>query len=409
MSEVLTPLGSPLPSGWGLRALGPMCTKIGSGATPRGGSAVYRDSGTAFIRSQNVFDHYFSDKGLARIDDQAAQKLSLVTVQHGDVLLNITGDGDTIARCCLVPDRVLPARVNQHVLIIRTRPNELLPGFLQRYLSHPKIRNYMLNHNSGGSRRALTKGHAEGFEIVVPPLSTQRAITEVLGALDSEIEANRTTIYRAERLATAIPTVAPEVTTIESVASISRKGVSTTFFANGDVEHFSLPAFDAGARPIFEAGDAIKSGKNLLEGPTVLVSKLNPRIPRVWMAVPTGTFPAVASTEFIGLTPVGDHSVEVLWALCNAPGFSSQLGEKVKGTTGSHQRVAPEDVLTIEVPDPRLLDQSATTTITAAVELAGALRRESSRLTDLRDVLLLKLLSGEIRIRDAETLVEDAV
>lgn len=174
MFEVVTPLGSLLPCGWALRPLGSMCTKIGSGATPRGGSAVYQDNGTAFIRSQNVFDHHFSDKGLAFIDDLAAEKLSGVAVQHGDVLLNITGDGDTIARCCIVPDRVLPARVNQHVLIIRTRDDNLLPAYLQRYLSHPKIRKYMLSHNSGGSRRALTKGHAEGFEIVVPPLPTRK-------------------------------------------------------------------------------------------------------------------------------------------------------------------------------------------------------------------------------------------
>jgi type I restriction enzyme S subunit len=196
---------------------------------------------------------------------------------------------------------------------------------------------------------------------------------------------------------------------IKSLASIVRKGVPTTFFANRNVEHFSLPAFDAGALPAIEAGDAIKSGKNLLEGATVLVSKLNPRIPRVWMAVPSGTLPAVTSTEFIGLTPVRDDSVEVLWALCNAPGFSSQLGERVKGTTGSHQRVAPEDVLTVEIPDPRLLDESAKTTITLAVRLAGTLRRESSRLTNLRNALLPKLLSGEIRVGDAEAVVGDAV
>src|SRR5579885_3689643 len=113
-----TPLGSQLSPGWSVRPLGTMCSKIGSGATPKGGSAKYHSSGVAFIRSQNVFDHHFSDVGLVFIDEVEAKKLVNVTVQSQDVLLNITGDGDTIARCCVAPNWILSARVNHHVLII---------------------------------------------------------------------------------------------------------------------------------------------------------------------------------------------------------------------------------------------------------------------------------------------------
>lgn len=71
--------------------LGDICSKIGSGATPRGGKDSYKDSGMAIIRSQNVFDWSFSSSGLAFIDDDQAEALSSVEVKHGDVLLNITG------------------------------------------------------------------------------------------------------------------------------------------------------------------------------------------------------------------------------------------------------------------------------------------------------------------------------
>lgn len=97
--------------------LGDICSKIGSGATPRGGKDSYKDSGMAIIRSQNVFDWSFSSSGLAFIDDDQAEALSSVEVKHGDVLLNITGD--SVARACIVPSKFLPARVNQHVAIIR--------------------------------------------------------------------------------------------------------------------------------------------------------------------------------------------------------------------------------------------------------------------------------------------------
>ena len=72
--------------------LGDVCEKIGSGATPRGGSEVYLSYGVALIRSQNVYNDGFNIDGLAFIDKIHADELSNVTVQSGDVLLNITGD-----------------------------------------------------------------------------------------------------------------------------------------------------------------------------------------------------------------------------------------------------------------------------------------------------------------------------
>ena len=65
----------------------------------------------------NVYDSQFKEKDLAFIDDSQATKLSNVEVEPVDILLNITGA--SVARCCLVPEKILPARVNQHVAIIR--------------------------------------------------------------------------------------------------------------------------------------------------------------------------------------------------------------------------------------------------------------------------------------------------
>ena len=91
--------------------LGQVCAKIGSGATPRGGSDVYLQSGPySLIRSQNVYNDGFHHDGLAYIGEEHAAELDGVEVHENDVLLNITGD--SVARVCQVDPDVLPARVN---------------------------------------------------------------------------------------------------------------------------------------------------------------------------------------------------------------------------------------------------------------------------------------------------------
>ncbi|NJO92727.1 MAG: restriction endonuclease subunit S, partial [Chloroflexia bacterium] len=102
--------------------------KIGSGATPRGGKGSYQTSGKSLIRSQNIYDNYFVEAGLAFINEEQAEKLNNVTVEKNDILFNITGA--SIARCCIVEEKYLPARVNQHVSIIRTN-EKALPKYVQ--------------------------------------------------------------------------------------------------------------------------------------------------------------------------------------------------------------------------------------------------------------------------------------
>ncbi|MDO9303276.1 MAG: restriction endonuclease subunit S [Anaerolineales bacterium] len=189
---------------WTTYKLKYLCTKIGSGATPRGGKETYLDEGPyALIRSQNVLDFFFSYDGLAFIDESQANQLSNVEVQERDVLLNITGD--SVARVCQVPITLLPARVNQHVSIIRTNNTKLIPEYLKYFLLNPKFKSHLLGLASvGATRNALTKGMIEDFDINLPPLSTQRRIADILSALDEKIELNRQTNATLEAIAQAI-------------------------------------------------------------------------------------------------------------------------------------------------------------------------------------------------------------
>ena len=202
----MCPTVEELPSGWQVKRLGSFCTKIGTGATPRGGSEVYLSSRVSYslVRSQHVFDRHFDSAGLAYISESHANELRNAEVHSGDVLLNITGDGVTFGRSCIVPDRVLPACVNQHVSIIRPDRRVCDPGYLLSVLTHPAAKGYIESFNSGGSRRAITKGHIESFEIPLPPLAEQKAIAAVLGALDDKIELNRRMNATLEAMARAL-------------------------------------------------------------------------------------------------------------------------------------------------------------------------------------------------------------
>ncbi|MBU0657018.1 MAG: restriction endonuclease subunit S [Gammaproteobacteria bacterium] len=154
-----------IPEGWEVSPLKHLTTKIGSGATPTGGQKVYQDSGTALIRSQNIYDSEFVWAGLAYISDEAATQLQGVTVQSEDVLLNITGA--SILRTCVVNPNVLPARVNQHVAIIRAKKG-ISSWYLHLHLLQKRTKDYLLGLNAGGSREAVTKAHIESVPSLVP-------------------------------------------------------------------------------------------------------------------------------------------------------------------------------------------------------------------------------------------------
>ena len=155
-----------LPEGWRMGTLGEVCSKIGSGATPKGGKDSYGHTGVSLIRSMNVFDMNFCYEELAHISNKQASLLDGVTVMKKDILLNITGA--SVARCCMVPQDVLPARVNQHVMIIRSK-EDIMQYFILCVLCSDDAKRALLGMSqSGSTREAITKSEIESFEIMIP-------------------------------------------------------------------------------------------------------------------------------------------------------------------------------------------------------------------------------------------------
>jgi type I restriction enzyme S subunit len=260
--------------------------------------------------------------------------------------------------------------------------------------------------NVGSASPTLNRNHLYPLPVSWPTLPEQEAIAEVLGALDDKIAANTRTVDAARHLIRARVSVAGTSCALRDVAILNKSSVNPQSMSAPTVAHFSLPAFDEGAWPEIVVPSQIKSNKFMVPGPAVLLSKLNPRIPRVWDVVgpPENS---LASTEFLVLT--SEVPSTALWGAISQPATQVELASKVAGTSGSHQRVRPEEVMDLRIPDPRSLSQNVLAAIDGLGRCVWSLQAESQSLVRTRDELLPLLMSGKVRVKDAEKVVEGVV
>ena len=177
--------------GWQTILMKRLASKIGSGATPKGGRESYGTEGISLIRSMNVYNGCFEYKDLAYISDDQAKKLENVVIQENDVLLNITGA--SVARCCIVPDGILPARVNQHVCIIRCN-NKIIPKYLCHLLIDDNYQRFLLDlAGSGATREAITKQQIEELSIIIPPIKLQNQFADFA----TKVEIQKATVQQS--------------------------------------------------------------------------------------------------------------------------------------------------------------------------------------------------------------------
>ena len=183
---------------WPKKLLRDITTKIGSGATPKGGRESYPNAGVSLIRSMNVYDGQFLYKDLAHLTDEQATQLNGVTVEAEDVLVNITGA--SVARSCVVPKDVLPARVNQHVAIVRCNRELLNPIFTNKMFINNEFKKELLSigESGGATRQAITKKQLEELSVVVPPLSIQNEFFTFSECVDQQKQTVQQSLEKLE-------------------------------------------------------------------------------------------------------------------------------------------------------------------------------------------------------------------
>ena len=188
---------------------------------------------------------------------------------------------------------------------------------------------------------------------------------------------------------------------LSAVADLVITGCDPSQLGNQLVEYFSIPAYDSGSAQIV-ATSSIHSNKFVVPDEAVLVSRLNPHIPRIWLIKDRPRYLRLCSTEFVPLAPKPSTTVDFLYQLCRSTRFLFSMRELVTGTTGSHQRVDRSALLQINVDLPPPSEQRA------IAEVLGALddKIEANRkVAEISDNLWMTLLNSELdEIEDMDVL-----
>ena len=166
-----------IPDEWRWVTFNEVCTFIGSGVTPKGGQAVYTDSGIPFIRSQNVLNGKLDLSDVAYISDEINEKMKRTQIIGGETLLNITGA--SIGRSCYVPQEQSVGNVNQHVCILRFK--NYINGYIpQLWLNSPKMQEFINFNQVGQTRQALNFKQIRGIYFPLPPLQEQLEMVRII-------------------------------------------------------------------------------------------------------------------------------------------------------------------------------------------------------------------------------------
>jgi type I restriction enzyme S subunit len=265
------------------------------------------------------------------------------------------------------------------------------PGFLQKWLSLPLMKEYMLGHSSGGTRKAITKGHLQSFPIPLPPLAEQRAIAATLGALDDKIESNRRAVTIAEQLGDALfAAAASESRLLSDVADITMGSSPKGADLNEDGD--GLP-FYQGTR---DFGVRFPSLRVWTTAPVRTAAKSDTLMS---VRAPVGELNRASADCCIGRGVAAIHSDTHPSTLYYAMRSSSSAWDKFQGEGTVFASVNKTDVHGAEirwVGDGALFElEDKLRAIDARIE---SLESETQRLTALRDTLLPELLSGRMRV-----------
>ncbi len=374
----------------------------------------YVDIGIPSIMPVNIGDNRLIEAGIKRITREDAQRLSKHLVRTGDIIYSRRGD---VERRAIVREAEDGWFCGTGCLKVRLGEGVVDPDFASHYLGHPAVREWIVNHAVGATMPNLNTGIMESVPFVLPPLPEQRAIAEVLGSLDDKIELNRRMNRTLESIARARfrhrflddASEDGEDGTLADLLHFERETVKVGDFPEETFDHYSLPAFDAGREPVTETGDGIKSNKFAVPSDAVLMSKLNPRIPRIWMPTFSGERRPICSTEFLVACPTERVTREWLYCLLTSHAFSTLYRGMATGTTGSHQRVNAKALPGLAARVPSAEAAASFTDIARPLfSRINSNLTQSRTLAALRDALLPHLLSGGLPVDAVASAVEAA-
>ena len=420
------------PSDWQIRSVEDVCKRVTSGGTPsRTCPDFYVDGSWPWVKTQELQDTWI-DHTEEKITDEAVANSSAKVLPPNTILLAMYGA--TVGQLGILRS---PMTCNQACCAMIVDSDKADFRYLYHHLRYSRTQ--LKSLATGAAQQNLSGALIKSLLYPFPPLAEQKAIAAVLGALDDKIELNRRMNATLEAMARALfqswfvdfdpvrakldgrkPIGLDETTAalfpdkfqdstlghipkgwtvgkVSDLATLNRGAVNPGDFPAETFDHFSLPSFDNGRTPKLELGSGIMSNKFTVTQNSVLLSKLNPHIPRIWLPDLHASRRSVCSTEFMVACSKPGVSREYLFSLFTSSAFASVYGTLVTGTTGSHQRIRPESVLDMTtVVSPPALIRAFTDIAKPMFDRINRNTEQSRTLATLRDTLLPKLLSGEL-------------
>ena len=376
------------------------------GKTPAKLGGELTDSGIRVISAINIKNRRVDNDNLRYVSEDTYDRWMPEKLKAGDVLL--TSEAPLGELAYLSSDT--QACLGQRLFALRPRSEILNGRFLFYLLTSGDARDQLLSRATGSTVSGIRQSELIQIKLHLPPVVEQRAIAGVLGALDDKIESNRRAAALAESILMQIANAAMDLPHVElrELVLAHRDQIDPSKIEADSVDHFSIPAFDTDRLPGTCSPSSIKSGKLEIKYPSTLFSRLNPGTPRLWFGVP-GERSALASTEFLIMTDRNGEAPGRNWIAVQSSSFLSEAERRATGTSFSHQRVRPDDALEILVPDTRLLSSQVAAEADDLLNVAHQCRIESRSLAKIRDTLLPELLSGRVRVRDAESMAEEVL
>ena len=392
---------------WPHRDIESLCTTITSGGTPKRSDPSNYDPGTIpWIKTAELQDaeivsseERISQFGLAHSSAKILPPSTVLMAMYGATVgkLGITQFEMTCnqASCAMITD---PARTSA------------------RWLFYSLLRNRadLVGLANGAAQQNLSARTIRHFQIPVPPLSEQKAIAEVLGALDDKISANRRLVTTAESYLRAIfdrDLASNDLPTspLDSIVQLNPKRPAPKDPAplipmqTLPTPGITIPEFTR---------DTPKGGVRFTNGDTLL-ARITPCLENGKTAF-VGSLAegeiGIGSTEYIVLRSIEPYPLEVSYFIATDATFRAEAIRRMTGTSG-RQRVKAQDVarVPIHLTSDRAAMRQFGDLARSCFQHAEILSAESRTLASLRDTLLPALMDGTIRVKDAETHVEEVL
>ncbi|KDP12042.1 restriction endonuclease subunit S [Staphylococcus chromogenes] len=391
-----------------------------------------------FLNTSDIEKGYVLHNNYSMIDSLPGQAKK--SIQKGDILYSeIRPKNERFAYINFASDDYV---VSTKLMVLRNKKPEILnTKYFYLYITSKKTIDYLQNlaESRSGTFPQITFSEVKNMVIDIPTLAVQNKIVNSIESIDKKIELNKKIIANLEELSKTLfkrwfvdfefpdengdPYKSSGGEMVDSELGKIPKGWECVYLKDivhhkkdtfnpkksneSEVKHFSLPAFDSGQYPTIDNVTDIKSNKWIIDENCILFSKMNPTTRRIWVTSYNENFLNVASSEFVVLKSDNSYRNAFIYNICISDKFNEYLVSNTTGSTNSRQRVKPDIAVQYRFAYNEEVSYLLSEKIEPYIEKIKIIREQNQNLTQLRDTLLPKLMSGEIEIPDDIEVMED--